>query len=208
MNTQAKPSDQEISIALPLRIDFMAIENYLSKEFIGTNISKTDAHGKVSNYFKILDINVDATSSASYNLEIRMKLQTLTLLFNHKDLEVSMLADLRLDIITQKLYVEAYKINSQGQNWMANNILKSILNTFIYKKIIKILNLDLRPLLKEKIDDVNKNLASKLEATPGISILGTVSDFSISHFEIKKDKIWVLVNTRGWCVIAIEDFGS
>lgn len=205
MTTHPTPSDQAISMTLPLRISFATISAFLKKKFVGTNINKTDAQGKITNYFKILDLNLAESSAPPYNLELRMTLQTLTLLFHKKNLQVTVQAQLRLDVATQKLYVEAYKTNSQGDHWMANGILKSVLNTFIYKKIIKILSVDLRPLLTEKIEDLNAKLASKLETTKGISILGNVENFTISHFEIKKNQIWVLIKTSGWCIIDIED---
>lgn len=205
MNTQTKNSDQNISITLPLRINFATVEAFLKKKFVGTNISKTGDNGKTINYFKILDLNLDESYAAPYNLELKIKLKTLTLLFNNKDIQVTVQVQLRLDVTTQELYVEAYKINSHGDHWMATSILKSVLNTFIYKKIIKTLSVDLMPILKEKIDVLNAKLASKLETTKGISILGKVENFTIGHFEIKKSEIWVLINTSGWCVITIED---
>lgn len=207
MNSNPTRSDQDISITLPVRIGFAAIETFLKKKFIGTTISKNDAKGNVSNYFKILDLNLFESQAETYNLYLKLKLQTLTLIFHKKDIVVSVLADLRLDVETPKLYVDAYNINSSGKSWVANTVLKSVLNTFIYKKIIKALSLDLMPILKKKIDLLNANLASELKATKNISILGNVENFTISHFKIKKDMIWVLIHTQGWCVIAIDDLG-
>ncbi|HUH28032.1 DUF4403 family protein [Gelidibacter sp.] len=201
MKTHPTPSNQDISITLPLRISFETAAAFLKEKFVGTNISKTDPQGKVINYFKILDLNLAESSAAPYNLELRLKLKTLTVLFHKKDLDMIVQAQLNLDVGTQKLYVESYKINSQGNHWIASSIIKSVLNTFIYKKLIKTLSIDLRPLLAEKIEDLNNKLASKLETTKGISVLGKVENFSIGHFEIKKNKIWVLINTSGWCVI-------
>lgn len=206
MNTQSNPSDQQISITLPLRIEFKAIESLLRKKFVNTTINKTDAHGKVTNYFNILDIDLATAASTKYNLEIKMKLEALTVLFNHKDFDVVIWTELKLDPINEKLYVEAYDINVHGLNFIANNLVESVLNTFIYKKIINMLNVELTPIIKEKIDDINIKLASKMEASPGISILGRIEDFSISHFEIKNDKVWVLINAKCWGVISIEDF--
>lgn len=207
MNSNPTTSDQDISVTLPVRIGFAVIETFLRKKFIGTTISKNDVKGKASNYFKILDLNLSESETEPYNLQLRLKLQTLTLLFRKKDLEMSVLTDLRLDVGTQKLYVEAYKISSSGDNWIANTVLKSVLNTFIYKKIINTLSIDLMPILQEKIDLINAKLASEIKATKNISIMGNVENFTISHFEIKKDVMWVLIHTQGWGVITIEDLG-
>ncbi|WP_163517393.1 DUF4403 family protein [Gelidibacter japonicus] len=205
MSSNPTTSDQNISVTLPVRIGFAAIETFLKKKFIGTTISKNNAKGKASNYFKILDLNLSESQTDPYNLQLRLKLQTLTLIFHKKDIEVSVLADLRLDVETQQLYVDAYNINSSGKSWVANIVLKSILNTFIYKKIINTLSIDLLPILQEKIDLLNARLASELKASKNISIMGNAECFTITHFKIKKDKIWVLIQTKGWCVIAIED---
>lgn len=198
-------SDQDISVTLPVRIGFDVIEAFLKKRFSGTIISKNDAKGKASQYFIILDLDLTESQTEPYNLQLRLKLKTLTLLFHKKEIEVSILAELRLNIETQKLYVEAYNINSSGESWIANTLLKSVLNTFIYKRIINTLSIDLMPLLQEKIELINTKLASDLKATKNISIMGNVENFIISHFKVKKDVIWVFIHTQGWGVISIDD---
>lgn len=205
MNSNPSTSDHDISIKLPVRIGFAPIETFLKKRFIGTTIGKNDDNGHESSYFKILDLNLAESKSEEHNLEVRLKLQTLTVIFHKKDIEVTVQADLRFDVETQKLYVEAYKINSSGDSWLANAILKSVVNTFIYGKIINALSLDLMPIIKENIDSINTKLASELQATKNISIMGNVDTFTISSFKIKKDEAWVLVHTQGWYVVAIED---
>lgn len=205
MITRSNTSNQDISITLPLRIDFVAIENLLKKKFIDTNISKTDNKGKKTNYFKILNLNLAESQTKPYNLALHINLQTLTFLFHKKELELTVRAFLKFDVETQKLYVETYRINTSGESWLANHILDSVLNTFIYKKIIQSLSVELMPIIKEKIDLVNTKLSAKFETTKGISILGQIENFTISHIEIKKEEVWVFINTIGWCVIAIED---
>ncbi|MGJ8592784.1 MAG: DUF4403 family protein [Aquaticitalea sp.] len=205
MNSNQTTSDQDISITLPIRIGFAAIETFLRKKYVGTVISKKETNGKDANYFKIQDLRLDNCETEPYNLQLTLQLQTLTVLFYKKDIEVTVLASLKLDVETQKLYVHAYKIDSSGDNWIANSILKSVLNTFVYKKIINSLSFDLMPILKEKIEDINTKLAAELKASKNISILGTIDSFTIGHFEIKEDVIWVFIHTQGWCVIAIED---
>ncbi|WP_299396829.1 DUF4403 family protein [uncultured Gelidibacter sp.] len=205
MNSNPTPSDQDISLTLPVQIGFEVLDAFLKKKFRDTNISTKDARGNTSNYFRILDLKLAESQNKAYNLCLKMHLQPLTLLFNKNTIEVSVHANLRMDVENQKIYVEAYDIDSSGKNWVTNTLLKSVLNTFIYKKIINALSLDLMPILKEKIALLNEQLASRLKTTKGISIMGNVENFSIGHFEIKKDVMWVLVHTQGWCVISIDD---
>lgn len=210
MNSTPTQSDQDISFTLPVQMGFEVLDAYLKKKFRDTNISHNDAKGNSSNYFRILDLKLAESEYNAYNLCLKMRLQPLTLLFNRNTVEVSVHADLKLNVDTQKLYVEAYNMDSSGKNWVTNNLLKSVLNTFTYKKIINALSLDLMPIVKEKIEIINAQLASTLKTTKGISIMGNVANFTISHFEIKKNVIWVLLHTQGWCVISIDDlkFGA
>lgn len=205
MNSNPSSTDHDISLTLPVRLGLRTIEAFLKKKFIGTTISKTDDNGKASTYFKILDLKIVEEQSEAYNLSLRLKLQSLTRIFHNKEIEVSVQALLKLDVETQKLYVEAYKTDSIGESWFTNTVLNSVLNTFVYKKILNALSLDLMPIIKEKIHLVNAKLATKLEATKNISIVGNIENFTISHFKVKKDEVWVLIHTQGWCVIDIED---
>ncbi|TDU39498.1 uncharacterized protein DUF4403 [Gelidibacter sediminis] len=205
MNTNPTPSDQDISLTLPVQMGFKVLDAFLKKKFKDTNISHKDDKGNTSNYFKILDLKLEESDHPEYNLSLKLHLQPLTLLFNNNTVDVSVLADLKLDVATQKLYVEAYDMDSSGKNWVTNTLLKTVLNTFIYKKVINTLSIDLMPIVNEKIALINAQLASKLKTTKGISIMGNVASFTISHFEIKKDVIWVLIHTQGWGVISIDD---
>ncbi|WP_170245215.1 DUF4403 family protein [Gelidibacter salicanalis] len=205
MNTNQTSSDQDISLTLPVKMDFEVLDAFLKKEYNDTNISHKDDKGNTSNYFKILDLNLEESDHPDYNLSLKLHLQPLTLLFNNNTVDVSVLAELRLDVATQKLYVEAYDMDSNGKNWVTNTLLKTVLNTFIYKKVINTLSFDLMPMITEKLALINAQLASKFKTTNGISIMGNVASFSVSHFEIKNDVIWVLIHSQGWGVISIDD---
>lgn len=205
MNSEPTTPDQDISIKLPVRIGFEIIEEYLKKKYINTSIGKSDDNGKTSDYFKILDLSIGESHAEAYNLEIKLKLQTLTLLFHDNIINVVMQAHLSFEIETQKLYVESYKIDSMGESKLESIFLNSTLNTLFYKKTLNTLYLELMPMIKKKIDSLNTKLATKLEPSSNISIVGKVENFIIEHFKIKKDEIWMLVHSQGWCIISIED---
>jgi len=205
MNSNQNSSDQDISLTLPVKLDFEVLDAFLKKEYNDTNISHKDDKGHTSNYFKILDLKLEESDHPDFNLSLKLHLQPLTLLFNNNTVDVSVLAELRLDVATQKLYVEAYDMDSNGKNWVTNTLLKTVLNTFIYKKVINTLSFDLMPMITEKLAMINAQLASKFKTTNGISIIGNVASFSVSHFEIKNDVIWVLIHSQGWGVISIDD---
>lgn len=196
---------QDISLSLPIKIGFTALTNFINKSFAGHTIGKTNTHGKETKYFKIRHIDVQPSEVEKYNIELILSLETLTTFYNHRELEISIFTLVKLDVITQKIYVDSYKMESKGQGWIADHLIKSILNTFIYEKMIKNLNFELVPLIDKKLQELNLKLASKFEIQNGISILGVLNSLTITHFEIKDNTLWTIINLKGWGVIDIEN---
>ncbi len=205
MNSEQEPTSQDISLSIPIKIRFKALQNYLNKEFVGKTISRNNSNGKEINYFKILEIDIEKSDIEKYNLELTLKLETLTTFYNKRELQISIQTLVNMDVNSQRIYVDTYKIDSTGKSWIANQMLKSIVNTFIYGKIIKNFNIDLLPLINEKLIELNEKLASKIEVKSGISIIGSLENLTITHFMVKQNDIWVIVNINGWGIIDIEE---
>lgn len=204
MDYQQESTNHDISLSIPIKISFTALKNYLNKEFVGTTISRPNSNGKTVNYFKILDIDIEQTDIEKYNIELMVKLETLTTFYNKRELDISVLTFVNLDVGSQKIYIDTYKIDSKGKSWFANQLLKSLINTFIYQKIIKNLSIELLPIIKKNMLLLNEKLASKIEVKSGISILGCLENVTIAHFEIKQNDIWVIININGWGIIDVE----
>lgn len=205
MNYDQEPTNQDIALSIPIKISFIALKNYLNKEFVGKTISRNNSNGKEINYFKILDIDIDKSDTEPYNLELRVKLETLTTFYNKRVLEISVQTLVKMDVNSQRIYIETYKIDSTGKSWIANKMLESIVNTFIYRKIIKNFNIELVPLINEKLIELNEKLASQVEVKNGISIIGALNSLTITHFEVKQNAMWVIINIKGWGIIDIEN---
>lgn len=206
MDDNEIPISNDISITIPVKINFTAIENFLIEKFAGEIISKVDTKGKEIKYAKIIDIKIAKSNSEKYNIEIIIKLQTLTFLYRNRELNITISAELILNVDKQKLFVANYKIDSKGKSWFTDQMLKSILNTFIYQKIIKKLAFDLKPIVKDNLNSINTKLASNFELKEGISLIGSLEDLNISHIKLKDDHLWVLINIKGWGIINIENF--
>lgn len=205
MNSDQDQSDEEISVSIPIRTSFIAVNDYLNKKFVGETIGRTNSNGKEVDYFKVLDIDIAKSDIEKYNIELKVKLETLTTIYNKHELQISIQASVKMDFDTQKIYVDTYKIDSTGGNWVVNKLLDSIVNTFIYQKIIKKLNIELLPLINEKLIELNAKLASRIEVKSGISVLGSLDNLTITHFKVKEKYIWTLININGWGLIDIED---
>ena len=204
MNFDQEPTHEDLSLSLPIRISFIALKNYLNKEFADKIISKTNTSGKEIKYFKILDIDVAQSNIEMYNIELIVNLQTLTTFYHKRDLQISVQTLVNMDVTSQTVYIDTYKIDSKGESWFANQMLKSIINTFVYRKIIKNLNIELSPIINEKLIQLNEKLASKIELKNGISTLGALENLILTHFEVKNNHIWMIININGWGIIDIE----
>lgn len=205
MNYKQEPSDQDISISIPIKMRFIALKKILNTKFSGKVISKTNASGKENKYFKILHIDIEESNFEPYNIDFIVTIETLTTFYSKRELQISIQTLVAMDLKSQQMYVESYKIDTSGQNWMANQFIKTVLNTFIYQKIIKNLRIDLAPMIHENLVKLNEKLASKFEVKSGISILGELKHLSISRFEIKEQNIWIIINMDGWGIIDIEN---
>lgn len=205
MNHIQEPSHQDISLSLPIKMGFKALTNFLNTSFAGHSIGKTNSRGKEVNYFKIHHIDAEPSNLEGFDMELIVNLETLTTLYKHRELQISVYVSMKLDVSSQKIYIDAYKMDSEGQGWIADHLLKSVLNNFIYDRIINDLNIELRPLIDEKLVELNKKLAANFEINSGISILGAIQTVNISHFEIKNDTIWIIINIKGWGVIDVEN---
>ena len=204
MDNQQESTNQDISLSIPIKISFTALKNHMNREYVGKIISRPNSNGTPVNYFKILDIDLVQSDFEKYNIELIFKLETLTTFYNKRELQISVLTFVKMNIESQEVYVDSYKIDSKGDSWLANQLVKSIINTFIYQKIIKNLSIALLPVIKKNRDLLNEKLASKIEVKSGMSILGSLENLTITHFEIKQNNIWVIINMNGWGIIEIE----
>jgi hypothetical protein len=205
MNNDQEATNQDILLSIPIKVSFISLKNYLNKEFKGKIISRDNSNGKRINYFKILEIDIAKSTIKKYNLELIVKLETLTTLYKSRELEISIQTFVNMDMESQKIYIETYKIDSTGKSWFANQMLKSVINTFMYRKFIKKLNIELLPIITENLMLLNAKLASKIEIKSGISVLGALNDLTVTHFEIKQKNIWIIVTLNGWGIIEVEN---
>ena len=205
MDNNQEPINQDISLSIPIKIGFVALKNYLNKEFVGKTISKTNSNGKEINYFKILEIEINKSSIDKYNIELIVKLETLTTFYHKRELKISVQTFVKMDVGSQNIYIDTYKIDSKGESWFANQILNPIINTFVSRKISDNANIELLPIIKKNMIQLNEMLASKIEVKSGISILGALENLTITHLEVKRDDIWVIISVNGWGIIDVED---
>lgn len=197
-------SHEDISISLPIKLGFEALSNLIQESLKDQVISKTNSQGKEIKYFRILNLEVKPSDVEGYNIELLVNLETLTTFYRNKNLQVSFYTLLQLDVTSQKVFVDNFKMDSKGQGWIADHLLKSILNTFAHQKILQILNIELEPLLDKQRVELNEKMAGRLEIRSGIFILGTLKHITVTHFEIKNDTIWIIIHVTGWGIIDID----
>ncbi len=208
MEVNQLSTDQNISITFPIKIRYTVLEKYLCEKFVGEIISKESANGKQVKYAKILDIGLAKSEVESYNLEVKLKIQTLTFLYKNRSLDIIIQTSLILDAESQTIYFKDYKIDSQGKSWLADQLLESVLNTFFYQKVVKNLKFELSPIIKQQMDVINENLANKLETNKGIFLMGSLDNLRVSYLKAKENELWIFLYVGGWGVVDIEHLES
>lgn len=197
--------DTNISLTLPIRIGYDVLEDFINAKFAGEIISKDNDDGKVTKYAKILEIGLTKSSLEGHNLQFTIKLETLTFLYRNKELEIIVDAFLDFNPELQTVFIQKYEIDSKGKSWVADQLLESVMNKFIYQKVIRKLNFELMPIINEQLKGINTKLAARLEAKEGIYITGNLQQLQISHLEAKDHELWILMSLAGWGVIDLEN---
>ncbi|SDB29271.1 protein of unknown function [Flavobacteriaceae bacterium MAR_2010_188] len=196
--------EQNISTIIPILIGYPAIQELLSAKFKDEIINKEDANGRQSNYARILDVSLDKSNIEEYDLLVGINLETLTFLYRNKEILVNVHVSLILDVETQKIGIEKFKIDSKGKSWLADQLLESVVNNFMYDKIKEKLNFDFMPQIQDQVTTLNDKLANRLEAREGIHITGSLEKLEIILVESRDTALWIFLKIIGFGVVEIE----
>ncbi|MDX1471569.1 MAG: DUF4403 family protein [Flavobacteriaceae bacterium] len=200
--------DENISLILPIIVGYTTLEDHLKTKFIGEVLKKESSSGKSSNYAKILDISLSKSDVSNYELNINLKIQTLTLLYRNKEINISILASLLFDSENQRISIDEYKIDSQGKHWLADQLLESVVNNFLYNKLRSNMQVDLAPILEEQLENLNQKLEKGMEAAEGLKMVGSLQNLSIYDLQARETALWIFIAIKGWGVVEVEKLAS
>lgn len=204
MTEQAKITDANIDITIPIKIGYPVLNKYLKQKLVGEIISKEDEEGNKSNYAQILDISMEQSELDEYDLCLHITLQTLTSLFKNKQIKLLFHASLELNRELQKICLRDYEVDGKTNNWIANQLLETAVNRWMYAKLKEKMNFNFMPHIEEQMDALNEKLENKLEAKEGIHLIGSLEGLEVAKFYAGESDLWISMNMKASGVVEIE----
>lgn len=196
----ANPMNDKISLTLPVKISYTAIQEYLRKEFIGMKLEKEGDKPMA----EILGIAVSKSEEEGFDIRADMDVRILTSVFRNR--EGKMLVDIALDFnrSTQEVSVRDFRVDVKTKSWLVDNALEAVVNAFLYGRLKQRMRFDFRSLIKEKLSEVNTKLESAQEATKGIFFSGFIEDFKVKDLFPGQKVILAFIEIEARALIDIQ----
>lgn len=204
MEQAENPSRVLNFIRLPIKIDYQVLENYLRKKMTGEYISKTDKDGNTSNYAEIHNISLEKSYKEGYDIAVQLKFKTLTTIFKNKEGVIELYASLKLDKAEQQLRVIDFTLNGTTKNWLFNNAIETIANTFMHDKIKNKMKFDLRSEIEKNLPVINEKMDDPMEVSNGIYISGHLQTFLVEALQFKEKHLMIFIDFEGGIGIEIK----
>ncbi|TBW27986.1 DUF4403 family protein [Gramella sp. KN1008] len=196
MNENEILSEASIDINLPVKIGYPVLDEYLKEKLVGEIISKDDGTGS-SNYAQILDISAYRSELSDFDLSIELSLQTLTTFFKNKQIKILFHALLDLDREEQRIFLKDYEVDGLSNGWFADQLIETIINKWMYKKLKEKMNFEFMPHIQEHLESLNERLENKLEAREGIHLLGGVDRLEVTRLIFAEHNVWIALKIEG-----------
>ena len=197
-------NSQNINITVPVIIGYSVLDKYLRQKLVGEIISKESSNGKTSNYAQVLDVAISKSEAEGYDLCLEINLQTLTSLFKNKQVKIYFHAALELDRENQHISLKDYEIDGKTKNWLADQLLETVVNKWMYDKLKKKMNFNFMPQIEEKLGSLNEKLENKLEAKEGVHLIGSLDNLEISNLKAGENELWISVSVTGTGMVELE----
>ena len=205
MSEKKSDSPDQMDLTIPIFLTYDVLQSHLKQKMIGEILHKENDRGKVSNYAEVLNITLTKSLLPDFDLLVTIRLKTLTFLYRNKELDIDINARLHFDNEQQQISVDHFEIDSRGGSWIADQVLESVVNKFMYEKLKKRLSIDLLPQINEQLSVVNDKLASSFEPKEGIAVSGSVDHLVVEDLAAKDDAIWIFLRLEGWAVVEITE---
>lgn len=195
---------ESIELKLPVVINYRVLETLLKKRLAGEYFQVEKENGEVTRYARILDVSLDQSPRADYDLRVDIKFQALTALFRNREGHLLFHASLNFNKVKEEITVEHYNLQVNSSSWILDKTLQTITNKFIYKKLKNKMALEIRPLIQEKLISINQKLQDRFEPKEGLFLTGRIDEFKISKFITGPRELFVILEIEGDTLIEIE----
>ena len=196
----ANPMNDKISLSLPVKISYSAIQEYLQRELTGMKLQK-DGEKAVA---EILDISLTRSTQEGFDIQAEVDIRILTSVFKNR--QGKLLVDVSLDFNkkAQEVSVRDFRVDVKTKNWLVNNVVETIVNAFLYGRLKERMRFDFNELVKEKLSELNTKLEAPQEATDGIYFSGFIEDFQVVDLFPGKKVILAFVQISARALIDIR----
>lgn len=193
-----------VILRLPVKMDYRVLQTYLQKKLLGKVISKGKANGETSDRARIQAISLSRSTLEDFDLTVKVQLRLLTTFFTGKVIKISAHLSLTFNEAEQQVYIDSYKVDSENNGWLTDRVVESLINNFMYSSFKKKMKFDIRPIVSEKLENLNQKLTNGLEVTDGVKITGQVKEFKIQEVIPGQRTLLVSVSVLGNNVLNIQ----
>ena len=193
-----------VVLNLPVKISYKVLETYLQKKFLGKILSKGKANGSTSDTARIQKIRLERSPLEDFDLVVHLQLQMLTTFFKNKEIKMAVHVSLAFRENQQEILVPRYQLEGENNGWFTNTAVETLVNNFLYSKLKEKMKIDIRPLVKKRLEGINEKLGKGVEVADGINITGKVNEFRIKEVIPGQMTLLVAVHVLGNNVLNIQ----
>ena len=199
--SMANPMNEKINLRLPVKISYSGLEAYLRKELVGKRFQKDE--GK--DFAEVLGISLESSKLEDFDLQADVDARMLSSIFKNRNVRV--VVDIALDFQrnTQVVSVRDFRVDIKSRSWLVDNALEAVVNAFLYDRLKKRMQFDLRDLIKGKLSEINTKLESPQQATDGIAFSGFVEAFRLVDLFPGKKVLLAVVEVEARALIDIKE---
>ncbi len=162
-------------------------------------------NGKVSNYAEILDLAMAPSEEDDFDIVLDVTFKNLTALLRNKTGRILLHLSLDFDEGQQEMSVGNFKLKGNTGNWLMNNSMEAVANTFMHKKIRNQMVFNFNPIIASQLEELNLKLDEPYEINKGINLYGRLKAFRVEKIIPRIKHFYILVNIEADAVVDIEE---
>lgn len=205
MEATTLDSRYNVVLKLPVKINYKVLEAYLQKKLKGKILSKGKADGGSSDTARIQEISLGRSPLEEFDLAVHLQIALLTSFFRNRQIKMVVHLSLGFREAEQEVLIQRYKLEGENNGWFVDKAVETFINNFMYSKLKEKMKFDIRPVVAEKLEGLNKKLGTGLEVMEGMNITGKVSEFRVKEVIPGQRTLLVAVHILGNNVLNIQE---
>lgn len=193
--------ENKLSLQLPLKIRFEAIEKLIQQKLIGFQI-KNEKEEK--QFGEVLNVQL-LKAHSSYDVCIEQEIRLHTLLFNKKTIKFQIHLKFEYNASSEELQIKKYKVEGEQKTWLVNKLLETVMQLLLKNKLSTNSQFNLKPKLDELLLKINDKLESIIEVKQGVLVYGGLENLKIMNLYFKEENLILQVSITGKLAAEISE---